>query len=179
MFRNTLIIFILSLGFVSAVTVNDTILVYANHCETAGVDFEEGDDCGHIFTDVNGNPTTLPSVSGEASTGGQNPTTGGQNPATGGQNPGKCADGKLCNPLTSQTITELILKIFDVIIIFLLPIIILYIMYAGFLFVTAAGNSEQIKTARSALTWSVIGGVIVLGAQVIVTIIEGTITGFL
>ncbi len=89
-----------------------------------------------------------------------------------------CPTGQLCNPLKSQSITEFLLKIIDVLLVFALPIIILYIMYAGFLFTTAKGNSEQIGTARSALLWAVVGGVIVLGARLIISVIQGTITAF-
>lgn len=84
----------------------------------------------------------------------------------------------LANPLKSKSIEEFILKIIDVLLVFALPIIVLYIMYAGYLFVTAQGDSGQISTARSALLWAVVGGVIVLGARVIVAVIQGTIQGF-
>jgi hypothetical protein len=86
--------------------------------------------------------------------------------------------GKLSNPIGSDSIEEFILKIIDVLLVFAIPIIMLYIMYAGYLFVTAQGDSGQITTARSALLWAVVGGVIVLGAKVIVEVIQGTIEAF-
>lgn len=106
-----------------------------------------------------------------------------QLPATGQvQNPGNTQKGgdstRLENPLKVQSVEEFIIKIIDVLLVFALPIIILYIMYAGFLFVTAKGDSGQISTARSALLWAVVGGVIVLGAQIIISVIQGTITAF-
>lgn len=85
---------------------------------------------------------------------------------------------ELTNPLKSQSIEEFLLKIIDVLLVFALPIIVLYIMYAGYLFVTAQGDSGQVGEARSALLWAVVGGVIILGAKVIVTVIQGTITAF-
>lgn len=51
-------------------------------------------------------------------------------------------------------------------------IIILMLVYCGFLFVTAQGNAEKVSTARTALLWTVIGAIILLGA----TVIEGVIT---
>ncbi len=84
----------------------------------------------------------------------------------------------IINPLKSQSISEFLLKIIDVLLIFALPIIILYIMYAGYLFVTAAGNSEQVSSAKKALLWAVVGGVIVLGAKLIISVIQGTVTAF-
>lgn len=105
---------------------------------------------------------------------GNNPPTGGNNAPTGG-NSGVCPDNKICNPIQSQTVDEFLLKIIDVLLTFALPVIVFFIIYAGFLFVTARGNEEQIGRARTALTWAVIGGVIILGAKLIITVIQGTI----
>lgn len=91
---------------------------------------------------------------------------------------GSDGSGKITNPLKSQDIPEFLLKIIDVLLVFALPLIILYIMYAGYLFVTAAGNSEKVTSAKNALLWSVVGGVIVLGARLIISVIQGTITAF-
>jgi hypothetical protein len=52
---------------------------------------------------------------------------------------------------------------------------VLYIMYAGFLMVTARGSEEQIKKGRAAFTHAAIGTAILLGAWVIATVIENTI----
>ncbi|HEU4677241.1 MAG TPA: pilin [Candidatus Paceibacterota bacterium] len=97
---------------------------------------------------------------------------------TTGLDAGKCPKGALCNPLHATSISELIANIIDVILVFATPLIVLMIMYAGFLFVTARGNEGQVESAKKALLWSVVGGVIVLGARIISTVIEGTITSF-
>lgn len=49
------------------------------------------------------------------------------------------------------------------------------IIWAGFLYVTAGGNDSQIKKAREALLWGVIGAAILLGAWVITNAIQATI----
>lgn len=98
--------------------------------------------------------------------------------AVGGGGDGAGGSGTLTNPLKSTSIQEFLLKIIDVLLVFALPIIVLYIMYAGFLFVTAQGNEGQLHTAKSALLWSVVGGVIVLGARLIISVIQGTVTAF-
>jgi hypothetical protein len=67
------------------------------------------------------------------------------------------------------------MKIIEIILVFAVPIIVFFIIYAGFLFVTARGNENQIGTARTALTWAVIGGVIVLGANLILTVVQQTV----
>jgi len=51
----------------------------------------------------------------------------------------------------------------------------LMIMYAGFLYVTARGDTAQIKKAHEALLYGCIGAAILLGAKVIATAIKGTI----
>lgn len=81
---------------------------------------------------------------------------------------------QVTNPIKSTTIQEFLLKIVDILLVFALPLVILYIMYAGYLFVMARGNPAKVTEARTALLWAVVGGVIVLGARIIFGIIEGT-----
>jgi hypothetical protein len=50
-----------------------------------------------------------------------------------------------------------------------------FIIYSGFLFVTARGKPEQITKAKTNFFWTIIGVAILLGARVIVSIITGTI----
>lgn len=85
---------------------------------------------------------------------------------------------ELTNPLKAESISEFLIAIVDVLLIFATPIIVLYIMYAGFKFVTAQGNPSEIESARTALLWAVVGGVIVLGAKLILEVIQGTIEAF-
>lgn len=91
-------------------------------------------------------------------------------------NPGGSIE--LANPLKFDSIPEFLLAIIDIILIFAVPIIVLFIMYAGFLYVTARGDTGQIGQAHSALTWAIIGGVIVLGAKILLTVIQGTVSAF-
>ncbi len=55
-------------------------------------------------------------------------------------------------------------------------IAIFFFIYSGFLYVKAQGNSEELKKAHSAFLNTVIGTAILLGAQLIATIIVGTIS---
>ncbi len=102
-------------------------------------------------------------------------SSGGGGPSSGG-NSGECLPGRLCNPLQASTIQEFLLQIIEILIIFATPVIIAFIMYAGFLFVTARGNESQISDAKHALTWAVVGGVVLLAAQMIITVIQNTVT---
>lgn len=83
--------------------------------------------------------------------------------------------GGLENPLKAGTLKGFLLAILDILLVFALPVIVFFIMYAGFLYVTAQGDPTKIKTAHSALTWSVVGGVIILGAKLIIDVIQNTV----
>ncbi|MDB5264744.1 MAG: hypothetical protein JWN64_315 [Parcubacteria group bacterium] len=53
-------------------------------------------------------------------------------------------------------------------------VLVLMLVYTGFKFVLAQGNAEELKNARSMLIWTVIGGLILLGAQAISAVIQAT-----
>ena len=78
--------------------------------------------------------------------------------------------------LSVNSIQELFVKILDVAVKILMPIVALYIMYAGLLYVLARGNEAKLKKAHDALLYSLIGAAIVLGAFVLVRVLQGTIS---
>lgn len=90
---------------------------------------------------------------------------------------GSSSDGKICNPLGKtdtvpgfiQTILEGMLKIG-------IPIIALAVVYCGFLFVFARGNTEKVTKAKEALTYTLIGAAILLGSWAIAEMISATVT---
>ncbi len=91
------------------------------------------------------------------------------------------AKSQLQNPLAGSgvgSIAGLLNKILDVILIFAIPIIVIFIIYAGFLYVVARGNPEKIKTANQTLLWVVIGALIIIGARAILQIVQGTVGNF-
>jgi hypothetical protein len=85
---------------------------------------------------------------------------------------------KLNNPLGFDTLQEFIVTILGVIITIATPIVVLFIIFAGFQYVTARGEPGKIKSATQALTYAVIGGLLILGAKVIAEIIQGLVTSF-
>jgi hypothetical protein len=86
---------------------------------------------------------------------------------------------KLKSPLDGiNSIETLITAILGILIVIATPIVVICIIYAGFLYVTAQGNAEQIKQATRALTYAIIGGVLIIGAVAIAGIIEGVVTAF-
>ena len=44
------------------------------------------------------------------------------------------------------------------------PVAVVFIFWSGFLFISAGGNPEKLKTARDTLLWAIIGLTIVIGA---------------
>lgn len=92
-----------------------------------------------------------------------------------GDEPGGLA---IKNPLEADTITELFTAIIDILMVFAVPLIVFFIIYAGFLYVTAQGNENTIQKAHTALLYALIGGVIILGAKVLITVIGGTVETF-
>jgi hypothetical protein len=84
--------------------------------------------------------------------------------------PFTCGGQKECG------VVELINKIINDILIPIGSVIaVLMIMYAGFLFVTARGNTTQIDKAKQALLYALIGAALLLGAKVISEAIKGTV----
>lgn len=85
---------------------------------------------------------------------------------------------KLENPLDPafSTVSGFIAGFLRAVVMISMPIITLFIVYSGFLFVTARGNQEQISRARKNFFWVIIGAILILGAWVLATLIGGTVT---
>ena len=66
-------------------------------------------------------------------------------------------------------------KILDFVIQIGTIVVILMMVYIGYLFVTARGNDAKITEARQALLWTVVGALILIGAKAISTGIEATV----
>jgi len=87
---------------------------------------------------------------------------------------------QLNSPLNADIITieGLLTTILNVLLVLAVPIIIFFIIFAGFNYVTAQGNPEKIKTATRSLTYAIVGGVLILGAVAISEIIQGVVESF-
>jgi hypothetical protein len=84
----------------------------------------------------------------------------------------------VANQIKVGTVEDLLVALLNIFIIIATPIIVLFIIYAGFLYVTAQGNSQQVEQATRALTYSIIGGVMVLGAVAISAIVADIVGAF-
>ncbi len=83
----------------------------------------------------------------------------------------------LTNPLagTIDNLPQLFQKIVEIIIKIGIPLVAIAILYSGFLFVTARGNDSQLKTAKNALLFAVIGGLILLASWLVAEAIRDAI----
>ena len=86
------------------------------------------------------------------------------------------AQGKIINPIPNVTsIPGLIHTILVGVLKIGIPIVVLAIVYCGFLFVFARGNPEELKKAKSALLYTVIGAAVLLGSWAIAEMISATV----
>lgn len=82
------------------------------------------------------------------------------------------------NPLgETSDISTLVSNIIKFFIILAIPITAILVVYAGYLYITSAGNEEKIKTAQKALIWAIVGFAVVLVASSVPAIIEEFLSG--
>ena len=74
---------------------------------------------------------------------------------------------EICNPIQSSTFGDLMSKIAGIAAQIGLPLVVVFMIYAGFLFVSARGNEEQLKKAKTTFFWTIIGALLVVGAYAI------------
>lgn len=96
-----------------------------------------------------------------------------------GEKPGGSQTGKLVfnNPISANDFTELIASLLDFVTQVGTALAVFMVIYSGFLFVQAQGDPAKIKTAKSTFLWTVIGGVILIGAKTLAEVIRNTATG--
>ncbi len=86
------------------------------------------------------------------------------------------ASAALTNPLANtNSLADLLAAVLGLIVQLGTFALVFMLVYVGFLFVVAQGNDEKLRSARSALVWTVIGGLVLLGAQAISMVIQSTI----
>jgi hypothetical protein len=181
--KKILILFILAFG--SFYLVNDNIA----SAEFNGEDIEGG------YVDIGGESVGGTGAgSGNNNAGQQGGTNNsGSQQGSGNNNAGQMGGGQtgsqnqqsptLGEPIVifdpvQKTIPEIFRAILDIIMVFAIPIILFFIVWAGFLYVKASGNPDKISQAHNALLYALIGGLIILGANVILAVITNTINVF-
>jgi hypothetical protein len=96
--------------------------------------------------------------------------------------PAPAAADMYSNPITYagsfgvvDTVPKFLLALVDLVFLIAVPIIVICIIYAGFVFVTAGDNESKIGKARTIFTWTIIGAGVLLGAKAIELAIQSTI----
>lgn len=104
-------------------------------------------------------------------------TTGTSGGNTTGTSNGVSIDAKINNPLKGgiDSIPAFIEAILNIVLTVGVPIVVLAIIYSGFLFVKAQGNAEAISKAKKAFMYTLIGAALLLGSFVIANAIKGTV----
>lgn len=140
-------------------------------------------------------PVTTPSTPTPAAPSGNSVTPPGGNPAApspaqsggntvvppgpgGSAQPSTGLSYSLKNPLAFDSIEDLFLAILNIIMVIAVPIIVIFIIFSGFKYVTSQGDTSKVEEAKKALTNAIIGGVLIIGALAIAQIIKGLVTAF-
>lgn len=88
------------------------------------------------------------------------------------------AEAQLNNPLNSNfsSVPAFIAGALKALALIALPVITLFLVISGFLFVTAQGNQEKLGKAKRNFFYVIIGALLILGAWIIATLIAGTVS---
>jgi len=91
--------------------------------------------------------------------------------------PGGQAKTTIKNPLgdNNKTVEDVLMKIMDLVVILGTIVVVFFIIYSGYKFVTARGNPAEVTKAKDIFFATVIGGAILLGADVIATVVVNTV----
>ena len=68
------------------------------------------------------------------------------------------------NPIGSSSVGDVVCSIAILLAKVGVPIAVVFLLWAGLLFVTARGNEEQLKKAKNAFFWTVVGVALLVGA---------------
>lgn len=97
------------------------------------------------------------------------------NTNTNSQNSGFNLDIKLKNPLEVDTIQEAIKLFVNAVVRLAIPVIVIFFLWSGLMFIFARGNPEKIRQAKNMFFYTIIGTLLILGAWTITNAIIGTV----
>jgi type III secretory pathway component EscU len=81
------------------------------------------------------------------------------------------------NPTKQKGIMDLVNAVLDFVTQIGAIVAVFFLVYAGFQFVFARGDTKKLEDARKSLFWTLVGGLIVLGAFALSEIIKNTAKG--
>lgn len=68
-----------------------------------------------------------------------------------------------------------VLKILEIVVKIGIPVATIFLVLAGFKFLTAQGDTTKLKEAKASFVWAVVGTAVLLGAWALATAIKGTV----
>lgn len=99
----------------------------------------------------------------------------GPNTPRGAGGSGGGSTAELINPLQADSLEEFFEAILGFIVRIGTILVVVMIVIVGFMFVSARGNPEKLKEARTALLWTLVGAIILIGASIIAEAIRATV----
>ena len=81
----------------------------------------------------------------------------------------------LQNPLGYNSLAEFLRRLLDLVAQIGFPVIVLFIVYIGFLYIQAQGKADKLKDVHNYFFWALVGSLIVLGAQALSLAIQATV----
>lgn len=120
-------------------------------------------------------PSMCESIGGVWTNGGGMTGGGSGSSGTAGGGSAMQVTAQLKNPIKFNTFSDFVAQVTKSAVEILLPFVVLAFIYSGFLFVRAQGNTEDLKKAKSAIGWSVVGAFILMGAWGFAQIISTTV----
>jgi Type IV secretion system pilin len=81
-------------------------------------------------------------------------------------------------PGAGTTLKDFIYLLLDILKLVVIPALAFSIIYGGFLLVSAGGDETQVTKAKQWILWSLVGGAIILGANVIADMAFATAAQF-
>jgi len=89
-----------------------------------------------------------------------------------------CPDDVNCSDTADgNAIRDAILSVLNFLLTFVGIIAVAFIIYAGFLMMTAAGNEEQVESGKKIIIWASIGIIVILFSWVIIAFVVDVGTG--
>lgn len=84
--------------------------------------------------------------------------------------------GGFNNPLNGiDSIGGFVKALLGAVLYILYPLAVLALLYSGFMFVSARGNTDTLKTAKTNFFWTIVGVTLLLGAWALTELLKGTI----
>lgn len=81
----------------------------------------------------------------------------------------------LQNPIKYPDLQTFLMALLNIVVQYGALLVVFFLVYTGFKFVTAQGNTEKIQEAKQMLVWVVVGAFVLLGVYVIKAAICGTL----